>query len=104
MAEEMGLENIFIFGMTVEEVEALQAAGYNAAEYVAKNPELARVMEQLGDGTFSKSGNAEEFRDVLNNLIHHDRYYTLADYDAYIEAQDAVNNTYKVSRSQQYPY
>ena len=61
MAEEMGMENIFIFGMTVEEVQALQAAGYNANDYVAKNPELARVMEQLGDGTFSKTGNADEF-------------------------------------------
>merc|ERR1712183_187102 len=49
MAEEMGMENIFIFGMTIEDVEALQAAGYNAADYVEKNPELAKVMEQLGD-------------------------------------------------------
>lgn len=97
MAEEMGLENIFIFGMTVEEVEALQAAGYNAKDYVDKNVELARVMEQLGDGTFSKSGNPDEFKDVLNNLMYHDRYYTLADYDAYIAAQDKVNETYRVS-------
>ena len=43
MAEEMGQENMFIFGMTVEEVEALHAAGYNAADYVSKNPELAQV-------------------------------------------------------------
>ena len=96
MAEEMGMGNIFIFGMTVEEVQALQAAGYNANDYVAKNPELARVMEQLGDGTFSKTGNADEFRDIVNNLLIHDRYYTLADYDSYIAAQDKVNATYKV--------
>merc|ERR1719410_2728150 len=50
MAEEMGEENMFIFGMTVEEVEALHASGYNAADYIAKNPELAQVMEQLSDG------------------------------------------------------
>merc|ERR1711913_47119 len=76
MAEEMGKENMFIFGMTVEEVEALHAAGYNAADYV------------------SKSGNPDEFKDVLNNLLYHDRYLTFADYDAYIEAQDKVNACY----------
>merc|ERR1739844_81381 len=95
MAEEMGEENMFIFGMTVEEVEDLRKAGYNAADYIAKNPELAQVMEQLGDGTFSKTGNIHEFDDVKNNLMLHDRYYTLADFDSYIEAQDKVNATYK---------
>merc|ERR1711899_300713 len=94
MAEEMGAENMFIFGMTVEEVEDLRKAGYNAADYIAKNPELAQVMEQLGDGTFSKTGNPDEFKDILNNLIYHDRYLTFADYDAYIIAQDKVNATY----------
>ena len=97
MAEEMGLDNIFIFGMTIDQVEALQAAGYNAQDYVAKNPELARVMEQLGDGTFSKTGNPDEFKDIVNNLLYHDRYYTMADFDAYIAAQDQVNECYRVS-------
>jgi len=94
MAEEMGEENMFIFGMTVEEVEALHASGYNAADYVSRNPELAQVVQQLGDGTFSKSGNADEFKDVLDNLLYHDRYLTFADYDAYIQAQDKVNACY----------
>ena len=62
----------------------------------SQNPELAQVMEQLGDGTFSKTGNIHEFDDVKNNLMLHDRYYTLADFDSYIEAQDKVNATYKV--------
>merc|ERR1740123_2989409 len=94
MAEEMGQENMFIFGMTVEEVEALHASGYNAQDYVSKNPELAQVIEQLSDGTFSKTGNPDEFKDILNNLLYHDRYLTFADYDAYIMAQDKVNATY----------
>ena len=55
-------------------------------------------MEQLGDGTFSKTGNIHEFDDVKNNLMLHDRYYTLADFDSYIEAQDKVNATYKVPK------
>jgi starch phosphorylase len=97
MAEEMGLENIFIFGMEVPEVKALQAKGYNAQDYVDQNPVLARVMEQLGDGTFSKTGNKDEFLDIKNNLMYHDQsYVTLADFDSYIEAQEKVNETYKV--------
>ena len=104
MAEEMGQENMFIFGMTVEEVEALHASGYNAADYIAKNPELAQVMEQLGDGTFSKTGNPDEFKDILNNLIYHDRYLTFADYDAYIIAQDKVNATYMVCNYDMFRY
>merc|ERR1711935_869963 len=94
LAEEMGQENMFIFGMTVEEVEALHASGYNAQEYVSKNPELAQVIEQLSDGTFSKTGNPDEFKDILENLLYHDRYLTFADYDAYIMAQDKVIATY----------
>merc|ERR1712227_230921 len=94
MAEEMGEDNMFIFGMTVEEVEQLHAKGYNAQDYVSRNPELAQVVQQLGDGTFSKTGNPDEFKDVLNNLLYHDRYLTFADYDAYIEAQDKVNACY----------
>ena len=96
MAEEMGEENIFIFGMLVEDVEALKRSGYNAMDYIAKNPELALVMEQLGDGTFSRSGNPDEFNDIKNNLLYHDGYFTLADYDSYIAAQEKVNATYMV--------
>ena len=55
MAEEMGQENMFIFGMTVEEVEALHASGYNAQDYVSKNPELAQVPIFLYIISFSSS-------------------------------------------------
>ena len=54
MAEEMGLENIFIFGMTIDEVEILKARGYNALDYYNASPELAKVIDQITDGTFSK--------------------------------------------------
>ena len=54
MAEEMGLENIFIFGMNVDEVEILQARGYDAMEFYNASPELAKVIDQIGDGTFSE--------------------------------------------------
>ena len=96
MAEEMGLENIFIFGMTVDEVEILKARGYDAMEFYNKSPELAKVIDQLKDGTFSRNGDPNEFKDVVNNLLYHDRFLTLADFDAYIEAQNRVSETYRV--------
>ena len=64
MAEEMGNENIFIFGMTVPEVEALKVAGYNAMDYVEKNAELAKVMEQLSAGQKAR---------IVFAIIAHDR-------------------------------
>ncbi len=53
-------------------------------------------MNQLKDGTYSKTGNKDEFIDIYNKLMYHDQYLTMADYDAYIKAQDAVNETYRV--------
>merc|ERR1719450_1891791 len=94
MAEEMGEENMFIFGMNVDEVESLKCAGYNAEDYVNSNAELAEVMEQLKSGYFS-GGNGSEFQDITDNLLKHDRFFTLADYEAYILAQDKVNETYR---------
>merc|ERR1712212_336370 len=94
MAEEMGEENMFIFGMNVDEVESLKCTGYNAEDYVNSNAELAEVMEQLKSGYFS-GGNGSEFQDITDNLLKHDRFFTLADYDAYILAQDKVNETYR---------
>jgi len=93
MAEEMGNENIFIFGMTVDDVEAVQAKGYNAYDYYNECPELKQVIDMLRDGFFTP-GNENEFRDVVDMLLHNDRFLTLADYKSYIAAQDVVSATY----------
>jgi len=93
MAEEMGEENIFIFGMKVEEVQAVEAAGYNAYSYYNANAELKQVIDMIRDGFYSP-GNQDEFKDVINLLLNHDRFLTLADYSAYITAQELVNETY----------
>ncbi|CAG0915776.1 unnamed protein product [Notodromas monacha] len=94
MAEEMGQENMFIFGMKVEEVEELKKKGYNANEYLEKNQELVQVIDQIRNGFFSP-GNPDEFKDVVDVLLKYDRFYVLADYDAYLKAQDCVSETYK---------
>lgn len=93
MAEEMGRENIFIFGMTVEEVEALKCKGYNAWDYYNANPELRQCVDQIQNGFFSPN-NPDQYKDLVNILMHHDRFFLFADYDSYIKCQDEVNALY----------
>lgn len=95
MAEEMGNDNIFIFGMTVEEVEALRKRGYNAYDYYNRNPEIRQTIDQIQGGFFSPS-NPNEFKNIADILLKYDHYYLLADYEAYIKAQELVSKTYQV--------
>ncbi|XP_046379399.1 glycogen phosphorylase, muscle form-like [Haliotis rufescens] len=94
MREEMGADNIFIFGMTVDDVEELNKRGYNARSYYESNPELKQVLDQINNGYFSPE-NPDLFKDVFNNLVNDDRFRLLADYDAYIKCQDEVNDLFK---------
>lgn len=96
MAEEMGNDNIFIFGMTVDEVEALKKKGYNANDYYEKNSELKQVIDQIQNGFFSPN-NPEEYKDIGDILLKYDRFYLLADYVAYIKAQERVSAVYEVN-------
>jgi len=94
MAEEMGNENIFIFGMTVDEVEALKKKGYNAYDYYNSNPEIKQCVDQIAGGFFSPS-NPNEFKNIADILLKYDSYFLLADFAAYIKAQDKVSKTYE---------
>uniref|UniRef100_A0A3B1IYA7 Alpha-1,4 glucan phosphorylase n=2 Tax=Astyanax mexicanus TaxID=7994 RepID=A0A3B1IYA7_ASTMX len=94
MAEEAGEENLFIFGMRVEDVEAMDRKGYNAQEYYDRLPELRQVMDQIRTGFFSPA-EPEMFKDIVNMLMNHDRFKVFADYEAYISCQEKVNNLYK---------
>jgi starch phosphorylase len=93
MMEEMGPENIFIFGMNEEEVNALHRKGYNAWNYYNANPELRGVIDQINNGFFSPK-NPDLFKDVVNVLLNHDRFLVLADYDDYIKCQEKVSEMY----------
>lgn len=93
MREEMGPENIFIFGMNEEEVEALKKRGYNAWDYYNRLPEAKQAIDQINSGFFSPS-NPNLFHDLTNVLLNHDRFFLLADYEAYIKCQDRVSAMY----------
>ena len=75
MLEEMGSENIFIFGMTVEEVERMNASGYKPRSYYEKNPELRQAIDQIHGGYFCLEGEPNDtFHRLTNALLHHDRF------------------------------
>jgi starch phosphorylase len=93
MAEEMGDENIFIFGMKVDDVAALQKRGYNANEFINKSEELAQCIDQIESGYFTPD-QPDLLKDLASSLRNHDRFYVCADYEEYIKCQDLVSKTY----------
>ena len=89
----VGDENFFLFGLTVEEVMALKSQGYQPREYCSGNTNLQKIIDQLSSGVFSR-GDQNLFRPLIDNLLYQDPYLLLADYQAYVECQDRVSQTY----------
>ncbi len=93
--EEVGDDNIFIFGLEEEEVEQLRLQGYNPWDYYNANEELKKAMDQIRDGHFSPE-NKELFHPIINALLHEGDYFmVLADYEAYVKKQEEVSELFK---------
>lgn len=93
--DEVGDNNIVIFGLTSQEVMDLeQNRTYNFRDILNSNHDLQKVINQLSDGTFSK--NRDEFKDILNHIYGEgDPYFVLKDFSAYVEAQNKINTLYE---------
>ena len=93
--EEVGDENIFIFGLTTDEVAAIKTNGYNPWDYYHANPELKQVLDMIAGGFFSVE-EPDRYQAIFDNLLHKgDHYLLLADYASYIETQEAVSALYQ---------
>jgi starch phosphorylase len=90
ISERVGRENMFIFGLTAGEVEAHWRSGGHAPITIAASPRLARALHDIASGVFSP-GEPERFRPLIDELSHRDRFMVTADFDAYWEAQRAVD-------------
>ncbi|ATA20091.1 starch phosphorylase [Gibbsiella quercinecans] len=94
MLEHVGEDNIFIFGNTAEQVEALRANGYNPRSYYEQDAELHQALTQIATGTFSP-GEPNRYSNLFDSLVNlGDHYQLLADYRSYVDMQDRVDEVY----------
>jgi starch phosphorylase len=84
--EEAGEENFFLFGLTAPEIADLKGSGYAPRSYYERSPLLREVLDGLRDGRFT-NGDRDTLAPLVNDLLNADRYFVLADFDAYAAAQ-----------------
>jgi starch phosphorylase len=88
--ERVGDDNIFIFGLTADEVETRRREGLGTEKIIAGSPMLQQVLDQVGAGGFCPA-TPELYRDLLNGLVLHDHFLVLSDFEAYARAQRQVD-------------
>jgi starch phosphorylase len=93
MRELVGAENFFLFGMDEIEVGNRLRQGYRPMEVVDSNTQLREVIELVQSGFFSH-GDREIFRPLMDNLVYHDPFLVLADFQSYIDTQASVETAY----------
>jgi starch phosphorylase len=93
--EEVGAENIFIFGLTAEEAEYERIhSSRKPVQICRENDDIGQIMDSLADGTFSH-GDRHLFQPLVDSLMSpHDQYLLLRDLESYLESQDRVNETF----------
>jgi len=92
--EEVGEENFFLFGLTVEQVQRMKAENYSPRVPYQMNENLREVLDSLVSGEFSH-GDRSLFAPLYNSLLNKDEYLLLADYQSYIDCQDEVSAAYR---------
>ena len=92
--QEVGAENFFLFGKTVEEVEGTWRAGYNPKDVYDRNPAVRRVLDALRDNFFNldEPGLYQPILDAL--LVHGDRYLVLDEFESYVAKQEEISRIY----------
>ena len=91
--DAVGADNIFIFGMNVDEVRNLRSSGYNPYDYINRSEKLRRVIGLIESDFFSP-GEHGIFKPILDSF-HYDTYMTAADFESYCEVQKSVSELYR---------
>jgi starch phosphorylase len=93
--DEVGPDNIFIFGLTTEQVAKTHADGYDPWTFYNNNPELRQTLDMVRDGYFSPE-ERDRFKPLFETLTYHgDHYRLLADYASYVACQDQVGQLFR---------
>ena len=92
--DQVGKDNIFIFGLTAEEVEHTRTQGYRPHKYYESNPELKQALDMIRDGYFAP-GHPHIFQPLIDSLlVHGDTYRVLIDFDDYAQTQKKVEQLF----------
>jgi len=97
IAENVGKDNIFIFGGSSEQVEEM-APDYNPREYYLKNPVLKQAIDLIAGNFFCKE-DPGAFRPLVDDLLNVDRYMVLADFESYRQCQRKADKNYRDRKS-----
>ncbi|MBS6189579.1 glycogen phosphorylase [Haemophilus parainfluenzae] len=92
--DNVGKDHIFIFGNTVEQVEALRREGYRPFDYYQNDEQLREVIDQIIRGDFSPE-EPNRYHSLIQGLQYHDYYQSFADFRSYVEAQKTVDKKYQ---------
>jgi starch phosphorylase len=84
--DRVGDDNIFIFGLTAEEVALHRARGIDSRDTIAASPVLREVLEAISSGIFSP-GEPDRYRDLVDALTYHDHFLVTPDFDSYVAKQ-----------------
>jgi starch phosphorylase len=93
MAQAVGEEHFFVFGLRTEQVQALREEGYRPGRFIDASPTLQSVLDAMADGTFSPS-EPHRYHDLVRTLAERDPYFLMADFDAYVQRQQDVDQAY----------
>ena len=96
--DEVGAENFFLFGLTVDQVRELTRRGYRPQSVIEKNSSLREILEFIESGALAR-GDPGLFRPFLDRLRHEDPFMVLADYEAYTECQEQVSALWRDQRA-----
>lgn len=92
--DNVGEDHIFIFGNTVEQVDALRREGYRPFDYYQNDEQLREVIDQIIRGDFSPE-EPNRYHSLIQGLQYHDYYQSFADFRSYVKAQKAVDKKYQ---------
>jgi starch phosphorylase len=92
--EEVGEDNFFLFGLKASEVNAVKGEGYSPVSICENNEMLREVLDFISSGALS-GGERDLFKPLVDNLLWHDNFMVLADYQDYINCQEQVTELWK---------
>ncbi|MBV2089819.1 MAG: glycogen/starch/alpha-glucan phosphorylase [Candidatus Thiodiazotropha sp. (ex Ctena orbiculata)] len=94
MREQLGDENIFIFGLQTDDIARLNQQGYQPRLYYESNPRLRRIIDMIANGFFSPE-EPTRYRMITDSLLNVDHFKVLADFDAYMGSSDRADGIYQ---------